>query len=60
MDYLKNQITTIEMKVAQECKEAFHELQTNMNALAGSVPQGTSFIPYLSYYNYASRVSFFL
>lgn len=56
--YLKNQMNTIEMKVAQECKEAFHELQTNINALAGSMPQGTSFIPFLSYSDYASRVIF--
>lgn len=56
--YLKNQINTIEIKVAQECKEAFHELQTNINALAGSMPQGTSFIPFLTYSDYASRVNF--
>jgi plexin A len=43
--------------VAQECKEAFHELQTNMNALAGSMPQG-SFIPFRSYTDYVARVLF--
>lgn len=58
MRVLKNQMNSIEMKVAQECKEAFHELQTNMNALAGSVPQGVSFIPFLTYPDYAARVSF--
>jgi len=46
------------MRVAQECKEAFHELQTNMNALAGSVPQGSSFIPFLPYVDYAARILF--
>lgn len=46
-----------EMRVAQECKEAFHELQTNINALAGSMPQG-SFIPYRSYRDYIARVLF--
>lgn len=45
------------MRVAQECKEAFHELQTNINALAGSMPQG-SFIPYRSYRDYIARVLF--
>lgn len=54
--YLKTQMNSIEMKVAQECKEAFHELQTNMNALVGSVPQGASFIPFFSYRDYAARV----
>uniref|UniRef100_A0A915EUN6 Sema domain-containing protein n=1 Tax=Ditylenchus dipsaci TaxID=166011 RepID=A0A915EUN6_9BILA len=58
MRYLKNQMNSIEMKVAQECKEAFHELQTNMNALAGSMPQGASFIPFLSYPDYAARILF--
>ena len=55
---LKHQMTSIEMKVAQECKEAFHELQTNLNAIAGSLPDGTSFIPFLSYYDYSSRILF--
>ncbi|KAL3114962.1 hypothetical protein niasHT_011398 [Heterodera trifolii] len=56
--YLKAQMNSIEMRVAQECKEAFHELQTNINALAGSVPQGTSFIPFLPYADYAARILF--
>uniref|UniRef100_A0AC34RQY4 Sema domain-containing protein n=1 Tax=Panagrolaimus sp. JU765 TaxID=591449 RepID=A0AC34RQY4_9BILA len=55
---LKHQMTTIEMKVAQECKEAFHELQTNLNAIAGSLPDGTSFIPFLSYQDYTARILF--
>uniref|UniRef100_A0A914ID92 Sema domain-containing protein n=1 Tax=Globodera rostochiensis TaxID=31243 RepID=A0A914ID92_GLORO len=56
--YLKAQMNSIEMRVAQECKEAFHELQTNINALAGSVPQGMSFIPFLPYAEYAARILF--
>ncbi|KAE9550575.1 hypothetical protein FO519_006202, partial [Halicephalobus sp. NKZ332] len=55
---LKHQMTSIEMKVAQECKEAFHELQTNLNAIAGSLPDGTSFIPFLSYQDYTARILF--
>uniref|UniRef100_A0A1I8BP85 Sema domain-containing protein n=1 Tax=Meloidogyne hapla TaxID=6305 RepID=A0A1I8BP85_MELHA len=58
LHYLKAQMNSIEMRVAQECKEAFHELQTNMNALAGSVPQGASFIPFLPYSVYAARILF--
>ncbi|KAI1715743.1 plexin cytoplasmic rasGAP domain-containing protein [Ditylenchus destructor] len=58
MRYLKNQMNSIEMRVAQECKEAFHELQTNMNAIAGSLPQGASFIPFLTYQDYAARILF--
>ncbi|KAF7629263.1 Sema domain-containing protein [Meloidogyne graminicola] len=58
LHYLKAQMTSIEMRVAQECKEAFHELQTNMNALVGSMPQGASFIPFLPYTIYASRILF--
>lgn len=56
LHYLKNQMQTIEMKVAQECKAAFVELQTNMNALAHSAPQGSSFIPLLSYRDYIARI----
>lgn len=58
LHYLKAQMNSIEMRVAQECKEAFHELQTNMNALAGSMPQGASFIPFLPYAVYAARILF--
>lgn len=55
--FLKNQMSSIEMKVAQECKAAFVELQTSMNAIAHSMPQGASFIPLLPYRDYAARVS---
>uniref|UniRef100_A0A7E4UM35 Sema domain-containing protein n=1 Tax=Panagrellus redivivus TaxID=6233 RepID=A0A7E4UM35_PANRE len=55
---MKHQMTTIEMKIAQECKEAFHELQTNLNAIAGSLPEGTPFIPFLSYQDYTARILF--
>lgn len=72
LHYLKAQMNSIEMRVAQECKEAFHELQTkwafvnslatfacfSMNALAGSMPQGASFIPFLPYAVYAARILF--
>lgn len=58
--FLKNQMSSIEMKVAQECKAAFVELQTSMNAIAHSMPQGASFIPLLPYKDYAARVSNFL
>lgn len=60
MKYLKNQIDQIEMKVATECKEAFAELQTSMNAMAAILPLGTPFIPFLSYKEYTARVRFFL
>lgn len=56
MRCLKNQIDQIEMKVAAECKEAFAELQTSMNALAADLPLGTPFIPFLSYKEYTARV----
>ncbi|KAI6236464.1 hypothetical protein M3Y95_00160400 [Aphelenchoides besseyi] len=56
--YLKNQMSSIEMKVAQECKAAFVELQTSMNALAHGVPQGASFIPLLNYRDYTARILF--
>ncbi|VDN05642.1 unnamed protein product [Thelazia callipaeda] len=58
MKYLKNQIDQIEMKVATECKEAFAELQTSMNAMAADLPLGTPFIPFLSYKEYTARVLF--
>ncbi|MFH4977135.1 hypothetical protein AB6A40_003844 [Gnathostoma spinigerum] len=58
MKYLKNQMDAIEMKVASECKEAFAELQTSMDALAADLPLGTPFIPFLSYKEYAARVLF--
>ncbi|KAK0398213.1 hypothetical protein QR680_002480 [Steinernema hermaphroditum] len=57
MKYLKSQMDQIEMKVATECKEAFAELQTNMNAFTENM-QGTPVIPFLSYRDYASRVLF--
>lgn len=57
MKHLRSQIDQIEMKVALECKEAFAELQTSMNALAADLPLGTSFIPFLSYKQYIARVS---
>ncbi|CAD5219510.1 unnamed protein product [Bursaphelenchus okinawaensis] len=56
--YLKNQMNSIEIKVAQECKAAFVELQTSMNAITHSVPQGGSVIPLLSYKDYAARILF--
>ncbi|KAI6217562.1 Sema domain-containing protein [Aphelenchoides fujianensis] len=56
--YLRNQMSSIEMKVAQECKSAFCELQTSMNALAHGVPQGASFIPMLDYRDYTARILF--
>jgi hypothetical protein len=56
--FLKNQMSSIEMKVAQECKAAFVELQTNMNAIAHSMPQGSSFIPLLTYKDYTARILF--
>uniref|UniRef100_A0A915PJ57 Sema domain-containing protein n=1 Tax=Setaria digitata TaxID=48799 RepID=A0A915PJ57_9BILA len=58
MKHLKNQIDQIEMKVATECKEAFAELQTSMNAMAAVLPLGTPFIPFLSYKEYTARVLF--
>ncbi|VDK64486.1 unnamed protein product [Onchocerca ochengi] len=58
MKHLKNQIDQIEMKVATECKEAFAELQTSMNAMAAVLPLGTPFIPFLSYKDYTARVLF--
>ncbi|MCP9265926.1 hypothetical protein DINM_021348 [Dirofilaria immitis] len=51
-------IDQIEMKVATECKEAFAELQTSMNAMAAVLPLGTPFIPFLSYKEYIARVLF--
>ncbi|KAL3982306.1 Plexin cytoplasmic RasGAP domain family protein [Acanthocheilonema viteae] len=58
MKHLKNQIDQIEMKVATECKEAFAELQTSMNAMAAVLPLGMPFIPFLSYKEYTARVLF--
>lgn len=58
MRHLRSQIDQIEMKVATECKEAFAELQTSMNALAADLPLGTPFIPFLSYKEYTARVLF--
>uniref|UniRef100_A0A915ADH7 Sema domain-containing protein n=2 Tax=Parascaris univalens TaxID=6257 RepID=A0A915ADH7_PARUN len=58
MKHLRNQIDQIEMKVATECKEAFAELQTSMNAMAAELPLGVSFIPFLSYKEYTARVLF--
>lgn len=56
MKHMKDQIDQIEMKVAAECKEAFAELQTSMNAMAADLPLGTPFIPFLSYKEYTARV----
>ena len=56
MKSLKNQMDTIEMKVAAECKEAFAELQTSMNQMAAELPTGTPIIPFLTYRDYAARV----
>ncbi|CAJ0568999.1 unnamed protein product, partial [Mesorhabditis spiculigera] len=48
----------IEMKVATECKEAFAELQTSLNAYSAELPLGSSMVPFLEYKEYAARVLF--
>uniref|UniRef100_A0AC35U8H4 Sema domain-containing protein n=1 Tax=Rhabditophanes sp. KR3021 TaxID=114890 RepID=A0AC35U8H4_9BILA len=58
LKYLRSQMDTIEMRVASECKEAFAELQTSMNALQENYPQGQIYTPFLSYKDYASRILF--
>uniref|UniRef100_A0A0N5AQC5 Sema domain-containing protein n=1 Tax=Syphacia muris TaxID=451379 RepID=A0A0N5AQC5_9BILA len=58
MKHLRNQIDQIEMKVATECKDAFAELQTSMNAITAELPRGTPFIPFLPYKDYIARVLF--
>ncbi|KHJ87831.1 IPT/TIG domain protein, partial [Oesophagostomum dentatum] len=58
MKYLKNQMDTIEMKVATECKEAFAELQTSLNQYTADLPLGTPIVPFLEYKDYCARVLF--
>ncbi|CAJ0569001.1 unnamed protein product, partial [Mesorhabditis spiculigera] len=58
MKYLKHQMDNIEMKVATECKEAFAELQTSLNAYSAELPLGSSMVPFLEYKEYAARVLF--
>ncbi|CAJ0936168.1 unnamed protein product, partial [Mesorhabditis belari] len=58
MKYLKHQMDSIEMKVATECKEAFAELQTSLNAYTAELPLGSSMVPFLDFREYAARVLF--
>ncbi|CAI4229576.1 unnamed protein product [Auanema sp. JU1783] len=58
MKFLKNQMDTIEMKVATECKEAFAELQTSLNQYTADLPLGTPVVPFLEYKDYCARVLF--
>ncbi|CAJ0560817.1 unnamed protein product, partial [Mesorhabditis spiculigera] len=52
------EMDNIEMKVATECKEAFAELQTSLNAYSAELPLGSSMVPFLEYKEYAARVLF--
>lgn len=51
---LRDQMDQIEMRVATECKDAFAELQTSMNAIT---VDGTPFIPFLPYKEYIVQVT---
>uniref|UniRef100_A0A8C4WXB4 Plexin A2 n=2 Tax=Eptatretus burgeri TaxID=7764 RepID=A0A8C4WXB4_EPTBU len=53
---LQMQMDNLESRVALECKEAFAELQTDINELTSDV-DGTG-IPFLDYRTYAMRVLF--
>lgn len=53
---LQMQMDNLESRVALECKEAFAELQTDINELTSDLDR--SGIPYLDYRTYAMRVLF--
>ncbi|XP_060040706.1 plexin-A2 [Erinaceus europaeus] len=53
---LQMQMDSLESRVALECKEAFAELQTDINELTSDLDR--SGIPYLDYRTYAMRVLF--
>ncbi|XP_069801194.1 plexin-A2 isoform X2 [Dendropsophus ebraccatus] len=53
---LQMQMDNLESRVALECKEAFAELQTDINELTSDLDR--SGIPYLDYPTYAMRVLF--
>ncbi|KAF8370327.1 plx-1 [Pristionchus pacificus] len=58
MKMLKSKMDAIEMRVATECKEAFAELQTSLNAYHADLPLGAPVVPFLEYREYAARVLF--
>ncbi|GMT23527.1 hypothetical protein PFISCL1PPCAC_14824 [Pristionchus fissidentatus] len=58
MKMLKSKMDAIEMRVATECKEAFAELQTSLNAYHADLPLGAPAVPFLEYKEYAARVLF--
>ncbi|XP_037353469.1 plexin-A2 [Talpa occidentalis] len=53
---LQMQMDSLESRVALECKEAFAELQTDINELTSDLDRAG--IPYLEYRTYAMRVLF--
>ncbi|XP_049625731.1 plexin-A2 [Suncus etruscus] len=53
---LQMQMDSLESRVALECKEAFAELQTDINELTSDLDRAG--IPYLDYRTYAMRVLF--
>ncbi|CAM4743164.1 unnamed protein product [Rotaria magnacalcarata] len=56
LNRLQNQIDTLEMRVARECKEAFAELQTDIGEITNDLSQ--SGVPYNDYRTYCMKVLF--
>ncbi|CAG5119136.1 unnamed protein product, partial [Candidula unifasciata] len=57
MKKLRKEMDQLESRVANECKEAFAELQTDMNELTSDISGGCS-IPFWDYRTYCMRVMF--
>ncbi|CAF1159331.1 unnamed protein product [Rotaria sordida] len=56
LNRLQNQIDTLEMRVARECKEAFAELQTDIGEITNDLSH--SGVPYNDYRTYCMKVLF--
>ncbi|CAF1302859.1 unnamed protein product [Adineta steineri] len=56
LNRLQNQIDTLEMRVARECKEAFAELQTDIGEMTNDLSQ--SGVPYHDYRTFCMKVLF--
>ncbi|CAF1616037.1 unnamed protein product, partial [Adineta ricciae] len=56
LNRLQNQIDTLEMRVARECKEAFAELQTDIGEMTNDLSH--SGVPYHDYRTYCMKILF--